>query len=415
MPKYYVVAGGIELLPVQYALAGTSFAVDQFDTVSSELLQHCLNQEFKFRACEYANTADNLVLFSNKKDAERFSGGLSDGATVSQFKKYYPIFEVEINTEYQLASLQGDNLYEKLPRHLNLQGFDAVEQSFNCCIVDEKESNTFKQNLCIIDIDLPHYERKEKTYFPKILLEEARRPFFDKNFFLWLGLTFWTVIIPIVYAIYRLLKSSDANAALIDPNRGKLADMGLGYTMYTKDKAAHFNWAEKPLQIIPVISKQPEPTVGQIIYRAFFPAHAEEERLKSMFPNLIFRGALDLSYRQLKDDYHVEECWNPKKYTLCNFRLPEHACEKGAFDGIKNTVTQAPMLEIFFYITAFEANGLKMPVSAENAPIIRQMIKVNYCGYFADKNGTPTKAGNMVTAELDKIEAALKTSLNPQN
>lgn len=72
MLKYYVIACGIELLPIQYALAGTSFAVDQFNAVSSELLTHCLNQDFQFRACDKASTADQLVLFSDRKDAERF-------------------------------------------------------------------------------------------------------------------------------------------------------------------------------------------------------------------------------------------------------------------------------------------------------------------------------------------------------
>lgn len=410
MPKYYVIAGGIEVLSVKYALAGASFAVDQFDTVSSELLQHCLNQEFKFRCCDQARTVDQLVLFSDKKDAERFSGALSDTATITECKKYYPIFEVEINV--QLVCLQENNLYEKLPSHLRLQGFNAGDQSFNCCVVDENISKTFKQNLRIIDIDLPYYQRKENIYFPKALIEEAQRPFFDKNFFLWLGFTFWTVIIPIIYTIYRLLKSSDANAALIDQKKGKLVDENLQYKMHIKDKTAHFNWTEKPLQTTPIVPQQPEPTINPI-YQFFFPEQAEEERLKSMFPNLIFRKtAGGSSYTKLKDSYSKEEYWNPKKYTLHGSESPERADY-----GIKNEVTQESMLEIPFYMIALEhTNAWAMPVSAENARLIRQMIKVNYCGYFADKNGTPTKAGKMVTAELDKIETALKTSpgLNKQ-
>ena len=415
MPKYYVVAGGIELLPVQYALAGYSFAVDQFDTVSSELLTHCLNQEFQFRTCEGANTVNKLALFSDKKDAERFSAALSDRATYQELKKYYPIFEVEINTEYPLAplSLKEDNLHQKLPNHLWLQGFDAGKQLFNGYIIDENGSKTFKQNLRIVDIDLPHYERKENIYFPKTLMEEARRPFPDKTFFLWLGLTFWTVIIPIIYTIYRLLKSSDANAALIDQNRGKLADTNRPYKDNIKDPNAHFAWPEKPLQKISVISKQPETTFGQKVYQTLFPAHFEEQEFQKMFPHIMigsWQASTPEEYSTFKSQFsRAPENWDPKKHRL---RVESDPCRPNEEE--LNPVTGKAMLKIHFQVLDI-CSGYVIPVSAENAPIIRQMIKVNYCGYFADNNGDPTKAGNMVTAELETIEAALKTSLNPQN
>lgn len=239
MPTYYAVAGAIELEPIKYKLAGLSFEIERFCTVSYDLLRHNLYQDFKYRCGEYANNVNKIYLFSDETQARHFTNSLPNQGSIKSFEKHYPVFKITTDETYELSVHVTSKPEEKYPTSL----------SYREVIGDELTN--LRKNLTLVDIELPEYEKKaasfdvnhideteKKIYFPKTLSEEYERPFFDKSWFLWLTLTFWTVITPIIYSVYRLLKSSDTKAAISDDNRKQLVDDRYGYKDHIKNKNA---------------------------------------------------------------------------------------------------------------------------------------------------------------------------------
>jgi len=147
--------------------------------------------------------------------------------------------------------------------------------------------------------------------------------------------------------------------------------------------------------------KHKEPSFSKV-----FSDDAENKEFKSMFPDLMYDVYLNrenVSYKKLGGNFVAND---PSGYTLFGSPRLNQA------DGGKNEVTGESMLEIPFWCDK-PSTILLIPVSQENASIICQMIKVNYCSYFADKHGKPTAAAKLITAELDKMYRALQRAKEP--
>lgn len=241
MTKYYAVGGVIDVLG---KITWDGFGIHD-EKITNKFLNQALyknlNRKDKYRR-KYRNKHEDesvkaIALFTNKEDAILFAETFKQLDSVEIVLLRAPVFEIEYDEPLtfktsSLREIDPDDHYVESrvfddDRHFPLLK-DKYKHQVESCVIknpkklhddqelpDDQAKNPtledFSKKAKIKDSYLPGYHNLDNNkYYTRDLVGKINRDFFDIETALVFGLTFWTIIIPAVYSIYRIVSKKNA-------------------------------------------------------------------------------------------------------------------------------------------------------------------------------------------------------------
>ncbi len=175
MPKYFAVGGFLEIAKPSWSFGKI---ITTYHKVEDKVLDHVLARNFNHRLGNSFQN-DRICLFASEQEAIEFAKQKEKSQSAgNEIDRCFPYFSVQTKNSWNISETHPSKEF--------------------CTDIVSKKAH------------LIGYTDYQGDKYPQDLVEEAFRPLFDSTFCIVVLFSFFTIIVPILYTLYRQSIKEDA-------------------------------------------------------------------------------------------------------------------------------------------------------------------------------------------------------------